>query len=82
VFLKQLRRARSERIVAVSDYVTFVRGFDGVDDFRMDTGVVVAGETSLDHTLPAFTSRAISRAAFAPGKPVMPPPGWVPAPQR
>ena len=34
----------------------------------------------IDYALPKV--RRISAAAFAPGPPVTPPPGWVPAPQR
>ena len=32
--------------------------------------------------VPHFKSLRTSRAAFAPGPPVTPPPGWAPAPQR
>jgi reverse gyrase len=44
VFLKQLDGARCERIVAVSDDVTFVAA--SASTSRMNTGVVVAGETA------------------------------------
>src|ERR1700752_232359 len=82
VFLKQLRRASRERVVAIGNNVSIVCGFDRLDDFRMNTRIVVARETALAHTFPALKSRAISRAAFAPGNPVRPPPGCVPAPHK
>src|SRR5215217_1537518 len=82
MLLEQLCRPLSERIVAISDDVSVVRSLDSFDDLRMHSGVVVAGEAAFAHTLPALKSRAISRAAFAPGLPVIPPPGCVPAPQR
>ena len=44
--VKELDRVRRVRIVAVSNDVTVVSGGDGLHDFRVYAGVVVAGETA------------------------------------
>src|ERR1041384_736878 len=89
VFLKQLHRARGDRVAAVRDHMTVIRALDRIDDLRMHTGIVVAGEAALTHTIRSknpfylwLRSLLISRAAFAPGRPVNPPPGCVPAPHK
>ncbi len=50
VFLKQIHRARGDRIAAIRDHVSVIRARDGIDNLRMHTGVVVAREAPFTHT--------------------------------
>jgi hypothetical protein len=49
VLLKQLRSAGGDGIISVRDHVTVVGSFDGFNNFRMHTGVIVTGEASFGH---------------------------------